>query len=114
MLSKRCWHGNEGLILAGGCRTGSPNRCAESTRPSTKIGYPRPIAGGDLLRYLLLMSPNESDKMLSERAREKRQAREEDERALRSGEKSSEQLRAENHLFASRRVRLLMDPKAAL
>jgi len=66
------------------------------------------------LRYLLLMSPNGSDKMLSERAREKRHAREEDERALRSGEKSSEQLRTENHLFASRRVKLLIDPKATL
>lgn len=52
--------------------------------------------------------------MLSERAREKRHAREEDERALRSGEKSSEQLRTENHLFASRRVKLLIDPKATL
>ncbi len=44
------------------------------------------------------------------RAREKQLSREADEQALASGEKTREQLRRENHLFAGQKFELLIDP----
>jgi hypothetical protein len=52
--------------------------------------------------------------LFERRAAEKRKSRQEDERALRAGTKSREQLRQENGLFSGVKVRLVLEKAKAL
>jgi hypothetical protein len=52
--------------------------------------------------------------LFEKRAAEKRKSRKADERALKSGKKSREQLRMENGLFSGVKVRLVLEKAKAL
>ncbi len=56
----------------------------------------------------------DSKRFFEKRAAEKRKSRQADERALKAGKKSREQLRQENGLFSGVKVRLVLEKAKAL
>ena len=67
------------------------------------------------VRFIGTMKGVRVEKGLSrKRAAEKRKSRKADERALKSGKKSREQLRMENGLFSGVKVRLVLEKAKAL
>jgi hypothetical protein len=93
-----------------GCTTTYEHRRPGPSASSTALRSVRPASRHQQLRdhrsdrslYLMVREPDRLDP--DERAREKQRSREEDVRALASGEKSRDELRRENGHFAFRNV----------